>query len=85
MSVCLILASWRETNLFTGNWIMDRITVNDEIAEKIKRFPKRVYLCDEQGNSQWFIERIDPAELPEEQILTTSEIETTLRNIFIRT
>lgn len=64
---------------------MDRITVSEEIAERIKRFPKRVYLCDEQGDLPCFIERVDPAQLSEERTLTTSEIELTLRDIFVNT
>jgi hypothetical protein len=65
---------------------VDRITVNQAIAEKIKRFPKKVHLCDEQGNDlPWFIERIDPTEIPEEQNLAVPEIEQTIREIFLNT
>jgi hypothetical protein len=63
---------------------MDRITVTNAIAEKIKQFPKIVYLCNDRGESLWTIERIDPVERSAtEENLTESEIQQTLREIFV--
>lgn len=65
---------------------MDRITVNNAIAEKLKRFPNPVILCNERGNSLWRIELADQAGVATSgTTLTESEIQQTLRDIFVHT
>ena len=64
---------------------MERLTVSSGVAERLKQFPKRVYLCDQQGNATWYIERLDPpGELSEEQTLAAPAIEQILRDIFAK-
>ena len=63
---------------------MDRMIVSNLTAEKLRRFPNEVCVDSEQGTTLARIQRIDPSdELPKEQLLTTAEIEQTLREIFV--
>jgi hypothetical protein len=65
--------------------MMDQLTVDSVAAEKLRRFPKRVYLCDEQGKAEWYIERVDsPETLPDEQTLAVPAIEQAIREIFAK-
>jgi hypothetical protein len=62
---------------------MNRITIADEVAERLRRFPTTVDICDEKGNTLWTIERVDPpGELPEASVLSDAEIKQTLHDIF---
>jgi hypothetical protein len=64
---------------------MKRIVVNENVASRLKRFPSKVSICDEQGRAFCWIDRVAQPEdetLPE-QTLSPPEIQQTLRDIFL--
>ncbi len=61
---------------------MQKVVVTDEVATKLKRFPSRVDLCDEQGNTVRIIERVVEASDSTESRVPEAEMLEVLHEVF---